>query len=138
MFINNTKVFSNFKFLSSQCDTLIHQQKIHLETGGRFFFLNFKCKCSSWLGFQSSFILILIPVFLSDLLCSFASITFYRSPMPYFPGGSDSKKKKKRLPTMREIRVQSLDWEDLLEKEMATHSSVLAWKIPWTEEPDGL
>ena len=41
----------------------------------------------------------------------------------------------KRLPTMLETRVQSLGWEDLLEKEMATHSSVLAWKIPWTEEP---
>ena len=40
----------------------------------------------------------------------------------------------KRLPTMRENRVRSLGWEDLLEKEMATHSSILAWKIPWTEE----
>ena len=40
----------------------------------------------------------------------------------------------KRLPTMRETRVQSLGWEDLLEKEMATHSSILAWKIPWVEE----
>jgi len=39
----------------------------------------------------------------------------------------------KRLPTMRETWVQSLSWEDLLEKKMATHSSVLAWKIPWTE-----
>ena len=44
----------------------------------------------------------------------------------------------KRLPIMRETRVQSLDREDLLEKEMATHSSILAWKIPWTEEPGGL
>ena len=43
----------------------------------------------------------------------------------------------KRLPTMQEIRVQSLGREDLLEKEMATHSSILAWKIPWTEEPWG-
>ena len=34
--------------------------------------------------------------------------------------------------------VQSLGWEDLLEEEMATHSSILAWKIPWTEEPSGL
>ena len=34
-------------------------------------------------------------------------------------------------PTMRETRVQSLGWDDLLEKEMATHSSILAWKIPW-------
>ena len=41
----------------------------------------------------------------------------------------------KHLPTMQETRVQSLGWEDLLEKEMATHSSILAWKIPWTEEP---
>ena len=41
----------------------------------------------------------------------------------------------KRLPTMRETWAQSLGWEDLLEKEMATHSSILAWKIPWTEEP---
>ena len=40
----------------------------------------------------------------------------------------------KHLPTMRETRVQSLGQENLLEKEMATHSSVVAWKIPWTEE----
>ena len=41
----------------------------------------------------------------------------------------------KRLPAMQETRVRSLGWEDPLEKEMATHSSILAWKIPWTEEP---
>ena len=44
----------------------------------------------------------------------------------------------KRLPTLWETWVQSLGREDLLEKEMATHSSILAWKIPWTEEPGGL
>ena len=44
----------------------------------------------------------------------------------------------KRLPAVRETRVQSLGWEDPLEKEMATHASTLAWKIPWTEEPGGL
>ena len=44
----------------------------------------------------------------------------------------------KRLPTMREMWVRSLGREDLLEKEMATHSSTLAWKIPWTEEPGRL
>ena len=44
----------------------------------------------------------------------------------------------KRLPTMQETRVQSLGWEALLEKELAIHSSPLAWKIPWTEEPCGL
>ena len=40
----------------------------------------------------------------------------------------------KRLPTRWETQVRSLGWEDPLEKEMATHSSTLAWKIPWTEE----
>ena len=40
----------------------------------------------------------------------------------------------KNLPVMQEIRVQSLGQEDPLEKEMATHSSILAWRIPWTEE----
>ena len=44
----------------------------------------------------------------------------------------------KRLPAMQEIQIQSLGWEDPLEKEMATHSSILAWRIPWTEEPGGL
>ena len=44
----------------------------------------------------------------------------------------------KRLPAMRETRVQSLGWEDLLEKEMAAHSSIAAWRIPWTEEPGRL
>ena len=44
----------------------------------------------------------------------------------------------KRLPTMRETRVRSLGWEDRVEKEMATHSNSLAWKIPWTEDPGRL
>ena len=44
----------------------------------------------------------------------------------------------KRLPAMQETQVLSLGQEDPLEKETATHSSVLAWKIPWTEEPGGL
>ena len=44
----------------------------------------------------------------------------------------------KRLPAMRETRVRFLGQEDTLEKEMAIHSSTLAWKIPWTEEPDRL
>ena len=44
----------------------------------------------------------------------------------------------KCLPTMREIWVQSLGREDLLEQEMATHSSILAWKTPWTEKPGRL
>ena len=41
----------------------------------------------------------------------------------------------KNLPAMQEIQVQSLGWEDPLEKGMATHPRILAWRIPWTEEP---
>ena len=44
----------------------------------------------------------------------------------------------KNLPAVQEIWVRSLDWEDPLEREMAIHSSILAWKISWTEEPGGL
>ena len=44
----------------------------------------------------------------------------------------------KNLPAMCEIQVKSLGQEDTLEKEMATHSNSLAWRIPWTEEPGGL
>ena len=44
----------------------------------------------------------------------------------------------KNIPVMQESWVRSLGWEDPLEKEMATHSSILAWRIPWTEEPGGL
>ena len=51
-----------------------------------------------------------------------------------FPGGSVVK----NLPAVQVTRVWPLGWEDPLEKEMATHSSILAWKISWTEEPGGL
>ena len=51
-----------------------------------------------------------------------------------FPGGSEVK----NLHAMQETWVLSLGWEDLLKKEMATHSSILAWRIPWTEELDRL
>ena len=51
-----------------------------------------------------------------------------------FPGGSEV---KNHVP-VQETQVQSLGWEDPLEKEIATHFSVLAWEVPWTEEPGGL
>ena len=51
-----------------------------------------------------------------------------------FPGGSVVK----NLPAKQEMQVGSLGREDALEKEMVTHSSILAWEIPWTEEPGGL
>ena len=44
----------------------------------------------------------------------------------------------KNLPAMQETQAQFLDQEEPLEKEMATHSNILAWKLPWTEEPGGL
>ena len=43
----------------------------------------------------------------------------------------------KHLPTMQETQVQSLGWEDILEKEMAIHSSILSWRIPWAESLEG-
>ena len=55
-----------------------------------------------------------------------------------FPGGSVVKKKKKIHLPMQEMWVQPLGQKDPLEKEMATHSRILAWEIPWTEEPGGL
>ena len=51
-----------------------------------------------------------------------------------FLDGSDGKESA----AMQETWVQSMEWEDSLEKGMATHSSILAWRIPWTEEPGGL
>ena len=48
-----------------------------------------------------------------------------------FCGGTEGRES----PVMQEIQVRSLGWEDPLEKEMAIHSSILAWRIPWTEEP---
>ena len=53
-------------------------------------------------------------------------------------GASLVAQRLKHLPAVRETWVRSLGWEDLLEKGMATHSSILAWRIPWTEEPGGL
>ena len=53
-------------------------------------------------------------------------------------GASLVAQRLKRLLVMWETQVQSLGWKDPLEKEMATHSSILAWRIPWTEEPGRL
>ena len=56
----------------------------------------------------------------------------------HLPTGSLVAQTVKRLSTMQETRVRSLGWEDPMEKEMAIHSSTIAWKIPWTEEPGRL
>ena len=56
----------------------------------------------------------------------------------FFDRASLVAQRLKCLPAMWETWVRSLGWEDSLEKDMATHSSILAWRIPWTEEPGGL
>ena len=58
--------------------------------------------------------------------------------MPLLAGASLVAQRLKHLPAMRETWVESPGQEDPLEKEMATHSSILAWRTPWTEEPGGL
>ena len=55
-----------------------------------------------------------------------------------FPGGSVIKNLPKNPPAMQEMWARFLGWEDHLEKEMATHFNILAWEIPWTEEPGRL
>ena len=60
------------------------------------------------------------------------------SPFSQVYGASLVAQTVKRLSAMQETRVRSLGWEDPLEKEMAAHSSILAWKIPWTVEPGRL
>ena len=65
-------------------------------------------------------------------------LTKNRGPLLCTGGASLVAQRVKRLPTMQETWVRSLGWEDPLEKEMATHSSILAWKIPWTEKPGRL
>ena len=64
----------------------------------------------------------------------YVCIYIYTHTHTGFSGGSA----EKNLPTMQEMQVRSLGWEDPLEKEMATHSSIIAWRIPWTEEPSKL
>ena len=72
------------------------------------------------------------------LVCEMSAIVqeFEHSlALPFFGMASLVAQRLKHLPAMREMWVQSLGWEDPLEKEMATHSSTLAWRIPWMEEP---
>ena len=73
-----------------------------------------------------------LPLMLKGWLC--IHLSFPLECQLGFPGGSVVK----NLPAMQETRVRSLGREDPLEKEMATHSSILAWRIPWIEEPDRL
>ena len=71
---------------------------------------------------------------LSDLVNFFLDVNQLFDPL----GSSLVAQMVKDLPAMWETQVRTLGWEDPLEKGMATHSSILAWGIPWTEEPGGL
>ena len=89
--------------------------------------------------FTKSYISKLALNFLNFLFLTFSFKICFISYFPIFSYRSTSVAQMvKNLPAVQEIQVQSLGWEDLLEKGMATHSSILAWKIPWTEEPGGL
>ena len=79
----------------------------------------------------------MISVYLSSLVS--CSVSFQQIGFSSYPiGASLVTQMVENLPAMQEIQVQSLGGEDPLEKEMATHSSILALKIPWTEEPGRL
>ena len=90
--------------------------------------------------------LLLLFSLLTQLQLHWPSCCFLKSPdmLPplglssYFLWASLVAQRLKHLPTMWETWVQSLGWEGPLEKEMVTHSRILAWRIPWTEEPGGL
>ena len=81
---------------------------------------------------------------MADGVFSIIVSLWHNSPVPLLTlknlpnGASLVAQRIKHLPAMQETWVRSLGWEDPLEKEMATHSSILAWRIPWTEEPGGL
>ena len=62
----------------------------------------------------------------------------FKSFPQFVIGASLVAQRLKRLPPVRDTRVRSLGWEDPLEKEMVTHSSILAWRIPWMEKPGRL
>ena len=79
-----------------------------------------------------------IPFYLKTRVCLQQEENISFSPSKVSSRTSLVAQTVKHMPTMQETQLQSLGQEDALEKEMATHSSILAWKIPWTEEPDGL
>ena len=79
-----------------------------------------------------------IQIAVADQSSSRPPVTFFLVQVWLWDVASLVAQRLKRLPVMQETWVRSLSREDPLEKEMATHSSILAWRIPWTEEPGGL
>ena len=82
--------------------------------------------------------ILLLLVLQTRIICKISQVSTYLDSFNKVFPGFPRARAVKRLPAMGEIWVQSLGREDALEKEIATHSSSLAWKIPWTEEPGRL
>ena len=83
------------------------------------------------------------PFYLPEVTASEHSVNIYHIEWNYvrgfaFPDGTSGKEPTQPMQEMQDTQVRSLGWEDPLEKGMATHSSILAWRIPWTEDPGGL
>ena len=102
---------------------LLNVYKIHLQSLS----LHVNTTLKSWIHNK-------MPLLKNYILLDIVSFLVLIESVVGFPGGSIIK----NLPAMQETRIQSLDWKDPLEKEMATHSGILVWEIPWTEEPDRL
>ena len=91
--------------------------------------------------FNNTVYMFLSPEVCLDIKCSYRVSPFHllaKINFPLFQPTSLVAQMVKHLSTMQETQVRSLGWEDPLEKEMAIHSSTIAWKIPWTEEPGRL
>ena len=78
------------------------------------------------------------PLVFYNLVRNILHLWYHPRPCPALPLPIPGAQVVKNLPAMQETRLRSLGREDPLEEEMATHCSILAWKIPWTEEPGGL
>ena len=82
--------------------------------------------------------LVVLDLFMQISYSSFSLLQVHNNASRVFPGGASSKEPTCQCRRHKRNWVQSLGWEDPLEKEMTTHSSILAWSIPWTEEPGRL
>ena len=91
------------------------------------------------IGIKLFLMLYELPIFVKEFVVYKMCLRIVKfSPLSLFLRASLIAQLLKNLPAMQETWVRSLGWEDPQEKGMATHSSILAWKIPWTEEPGGL
>ena len=135
----NPEIYKSYSSLCSYSQLAHNRRSRHVKTKLREKYLASKWGVEYNLLFVGKHGNFCVYVFFRLIVLNFSSWGFPHSPkylrlcLPVLVA-----QMVKRPPTMRETWVQSLGWEDLLEKEMATHSSILAWKIPWMEEPGRL